>query len=35
MLSAVMLDVAFIYFYAECHYGKCRYAESCGATDAT
>jgi hypothetical protein len=31
MLNVVVLTVAFIYCYAECHYAECRYAEYHGA----
>jgi hypothetical protein len=27
MLSDVIMNVAFIYCYAECHYAECRFAE--------
>jgi hypothetical protein len=31
MLSVIILNAVFIYYYAECHYAECRYAECCGA----
>jgi hypothetical protein len=33
MLIVIVLSVAFIYYYAECHNAECHYAECRGATE--